>query len=162
MKLFCDMDGVLCDFEGHYRSLFRKDFGMDDKERRWKNVDDAKFWSTIPWMRDGKDLWLALSLFSPTILSAPTRERSSRLGKRQWCQRELGNVPVILDKEKFKYAEPGAILIDDRSYNIDPWNAAGGIGILHTSTATTLHRLSQLIGDTVPPYSRRILEHYGL
>jgi 5'-nucleotidase len=162
MKLFIDMDGVLCDYEGHYRRLFGVSFGMDDKERRWKNVDDVSFWSTIPWMRDGKMLWAAVQRFNPTILSAPTREQSSRKGKLIWCRRELGIVNVILETEKYKYAAPDSILIDDRPQNIDPWKANGGIGILHTSTVGTLHELGKLMGDVMPAYSQRIQSHYGV
>jgi len=36
------------------------------------------------------------------------------------------------------------ILIDDREDTINRWNAAGGIGILHTSAPNTIEQLKQL------------------
>ena len=48
-----------------------------------------------------------------------------------------------IQQTKKNYAKKDSILIDDRASNISDWNAAGGIGILHTSTATTLDKLSE-------------------
>ena len=54
------------------------------------------------------------------------------------------NLTNVLDSSSKKnYAKKDSILIDDRISNINDWNAAGGIGILHTSTATTLDKLSK-------------------
>ena len=46
-------------------------------------------------------------------------------------------------ESKKNYARKDAILIDDRISNINDWNNAGGIGILHTSTSSTLTKLSK-------------------
>ena len=45
---------------------------------------------------------------------------------------------------KAKYAAPNAILIDDRSDNIEAWKSAGGIGILYKSTDQVINELSKL------------------
>jgi hypothetical protein len=45
---------------------------------------------------------------------------------------------------KKNYAEPNHILIDDRLSNIEQWRAAGGIGILHTSSDETITQLKKL------------------
>ena len=47
-------------------------------------------------------------------------------------------------KQKQELANPESILIDDRQINIDQWEAAGGIGILHTSTDNTISQLKEL------------------
>ena len=47
-------------------------------------------------------------------------------------------------KFKAEYAGKNRILIDDRQDTIDRWNANGGIGILHTSTANTIKQLQKL------------------
>ena len=58
--LYCDMDGVLCDFEKRFKDLtgllpseYRDKFGVD---KFWKTVDKdgVRFWVGIPWMPDGK------------------------------------------------------------------------------------------------------------
>ena len=42
------------------------------------------------------------------------------------------------------YLLPHSILIDDLKVTIDEWNAGGGIGILHTSAASTIKQLKEL------------------
>ena len=46
--------------------------------------------------------------------------------------------------EKQLFAGENRILIDDLAKTIDEWNAKGGIGILHTSTANTIKELKKL------------------
>ena len=38
----------------------------------------------------------------------------------------------------------GNVLIDDRPKNIEAWENAGGIGILHTSAKETINKLKEL------------------
>jgi hypothetical protein len=47
-------------------------------------------------------------------------------------------------KDKHQHCRPGDILIDDRSSNIEEWQAAGGIAIHHKNIDTTLQELSKL------------------
>ena len=53
---------------------------------------------------------------------------------------------IVVDggKEKYQYAAPNHILIDDRLVSIEPWVNAGGIGILHTSAVDTIEQLKEL------------------
>jgi len=51
------------------------------------------------------------------------------------------------DKQRFaKDGRTGApnVLLDDRSMNIDEWEASGGIGIHHTSVNGTITKLKKL------------------
>ena len=51
-----------------------------------------------------------------------------------WAQIWFADIPVIFgpfSKDKHVHCKPGDILIDDRTSNIQEWNTAGGIGILH-------------------------------
>lgn len=151
--IYCDMDGVLVDFDKGYKDLT----GMTPKEAElklgqdgfWKPLDQAgvKFWLYLKWMPDGKALWQYIRPYKPLLLSAPSRQESSKIGKRMWVKREvLGGAKLILKAAKYKqeYATPNSILIDDRLDNIERWNAAGGIGIHHTSAADTITQLKQL------------------
>ncbi len=47
-------------------------------------------------------------------------------------------------EQKQEFANPNAILIDDRPSNIEQWRAKGGIGILHTSADETIEQLKKL------------------
>ena len=46
---------------------------------------------------------------------------------------------------KQQYANPNSILIDDTLSVIEQWNAAGGIGILHTDAESTIAEMKKYI-----------------
>ncbi len=151
-KVYCDMDGVIVDFERGYNELTgKKTPGVDstyDKDDFWGAItkEGAKFWANLNWMPDGKQLWSYIKQYNPELLTAPSREESSRIGKLAWVDKNIPNTPVIFKqaKDKKDLAEPNAILIDDRKDNIQQWIDAGGIGIRHTSAASTIKQLEKL------------------
>jgi len=149
-QIYCDLDGVLADFELGYEKLT----GMDLKgeffsgEDFWKPISKAGvgFWVGLQWMPDGQRLWDYIKPFDPIILSAPSRDKSSRLGKALWVRNKIPGTKLLLRYAKLKQqlATPTSILIDDRADNINQWEAAGGIGILHTSASNTIEQLKKL------------------
>ena len=151
-KVYCDMDGVIVDFEhGYDRLTGRKAPGVHstyNKDDFWGAITKAgkDFWANLEWMPDGKQLWDYIKQYNPELLTAPSREESSRIGKQEWVDKHLPGTPIIFKqaKDKKDLAEPNAILIDDRKDNIAQWREAGGIGILHTSTSSTIKKLKQL------------------
>jgi hypothetical protein len=154
ISLFVDMDGVLVNFEKGLESF---GYGTIDeiKAKRgdsfiWVLLSrvDESFWKNLEWMPDGKELWTYCRPHNPIILSAPTNEHSSRVGKEIWVRQHLGpDIKLILEKakDKYKHAEPGDILIDDMKPNIDGWIAAGGVGILHINTKDTISKLDKIL-----------------
>jgi len=150
-KIYVDMDGVLVDFDGGYEKLTGMTTRAADEkgpEFFWKPISKAgaKWWITLKWMPDGKQLWDYVKKYNPELLSAPSREEASKMGKRVWVKRELPGVKLILRSadKKQEFASPNSILIDDREKNIEQWKSAGGIGILHTSAASTINQLKEL------------------
>lgn len=148
-KIYCDLDGVLVDFDRGYRELTGiPPSQVQDVEMFWKPIAQAgaKWWAELEWMPDGKVLWNYIKKYNPPLLSAPSQEQSSRIGKAAWVRRELPNVQLLLKPadQKDQYATPNSILIDDKQKNIDQWNQAGGIGILHTSAENTIKELQKL------------------
>ena len=149
-KIYCDMDGVLVDFEGGYEKLTGVDLKGEFKKGDdfWDPIKVAGvgFWAGLKWMPDGQKLWDYIKPLKPEILSAPSREESSRIGKAVWVKYKLPGTKLILRyaKQKQQLATPESILIDDRQINIDQWEAAGGIGILHTSADNTISQLKEL------------------
>ena len=97
-------------------------------------------------MEDGQQLWDYIKQYSPTLLTAPSREKSSEIGKQEWIDKNIPGTPVEFRQahKKQELATPNAILIDDREDNIERWIEAGGIGIRHTSAASTIKKLNQL------------------
>jgi FMN phosphatase YigB (HAD superfamily) len=149
---FCDMDGVVADFDKGFKDLtgylpsdYESKFG---KTKFWSVIptNTSKFWSELPWMPEGKTLWNYIKKQNPSLLTAPSRHNSSRIGKQEWVDKHIPGTPVIFKaaKQKHELATPNSILIDDREDNIERWKNAGGIGILFKNTTQTIDDLKQL------------------
>jgi hypothetical protein len=143
------MDGVLVDFDKGYKDLTGTEASFDtDPKQFWEPISKAgaAFWIKLKWMPDGKQLWDYIKQYNPDLLSAPSREESSKIGKRVWVKRELPGTKLILRSadRKQEFSTPNSILIDDRADNIQRWKDAGGIGIVHTSAADTIQQLKDL------------------
>jgi len=97
-------------------------------------------------MPDGKELWDYIKPYNPTLLSAPSYNNNSRLGKRLWVRNNIPGTKLILASRanKVNYSNENSILIDDMPRTIEEWESGGGIGILHTSAASTIEQLKQL------------------
>jgi len=152
-QIYCDMDGVLCDFEKQFVNFFKiseDEFKAKYSEDSfWKLITKAgvDYWDTMPWMPDGKDLWYAIKSKNPIILSSPGRMPKAPVGKKKWVKRELGRDVLVILKESAKkkeLASESAILIDDREVNIRAWKANKGIGILHTEAKKTIYELQKI------------------
>jgi hypothetical protein len=169
--IFCDMDGVLVDFDEGYKELTgvtTQHADSQGKNEFWslfrdslknKDISERSYWANLDWMPDGKQLWDYIKGYNPYVLTAPSvnfdipfeerykvENNESMQGKTEWVQR-LPNMRKIYFRSaarKADFAGPNKILIDDRKDTIDSWNANGGIGILHTSTANTIKQLQEL------------------
>jgi hypothetical protein len=97
-------------------------------------------------MPDGKQLWDYIKPYNPQLLSAPSRDESSKIGKFVWVKRNVPGTKLILRsaERKQEFATPNSILIDDRADNIQRWKDAGGIGIHHTSASDTIQQLKKI------------------
>ena len=153
-KLYCDMDGVLTNFESRFEHFsgmhpqeYEKKYGI---EQFWHLIDTkigVRFWAGMPWMPEGEELYNYIKKYKPTILTSPSRNEASKIGKGVWVKRNMSGTPLKFGYKadgKAKFAGPNKILIDDRSDNIAAWKAAGGIGILFKSTEQVKNELSKL------------------
>jgi len=152
IKIYCDMDGVLCDFD---RPL-KERFGVEDTwalgdDVLWPMVNQIDgFWENLEWMPGGKELWEFIRPYKPSILTSPSRhDDRSKPGKIAWVKREIPDKKVhlifIRAIKKRDYASQSSILIDDLPRNIEGWKKSGGIGILHENLETTLPQLEKAI-----------------
>lgn len=156
--IYLDMDGVLADFNlGVVRGLGRRFQELGSTTTRWALINELcqDIYLNLEKLPDADMLVEqvvnigAIYNYTPAILTAlPSLARMPRAEehKRQWIERYYPflssnfNVgPFAIDKQK--HARPGHILIDDSHLNIPQWNAAGGLGILHTSAFDTLEKL---------------------
>jgi len=159
-EIYCDMDQVLSDFLGGAEKVLGKSFTdqnyWNKPESGDKKIELTKksphLYRDLKWMSDGKKLWDFIRTHNPKILSAYPKEwmPNARSDKEQWIKKNIGRVDayIVKRKEKRRYAlndkgQPN-ILIDDHSKNIREWNAAGGVGILHTDAASTITKLKKM------------------
>lgn len=148
--IYCDMDGVLCDFNGAYKDLsggytFDEYVQEYDVRAAWKLINDegAKWWADLPWIKGGEQLWRTIKKYKPILLSAPSSDPSSVVGKKQWIAKNIGNPKAIFVPAKMKqeYADQYSILIDDYKRNIDQWSSRGGVAVWHKDVNSTLNEL---------------------
>jgi len=150
-QIYCDMDMVLVDFIGGYEDHTGKKFIDTDKVTRWDEIKSKKdFWHTLEWMPGAERMWKLIRKYDAHILSAySTRDKNSKPGKSAWLKRHAnptGKVHLVKRAEKKQYATINGkpnILIDDYLKNIKEWEAAGGIGIHHTSPSNTISQLKR-------------------
>lgn len=164
--LFCDLDGVLVDFDKGVVKLTGKLPDDLPSSQMWRAISgcDAPrgFFGSLDWMADGQQLWREIEHCQPTVLTGcPMADhQKAAKQKRQWCARHLGpDVPVITCMSSDKrnhivkggsragqqpWTAPYSILIDDRKRNGKAWEGAGGLFVLHRSTAETLVALQDL------------------
>jgi 5'-nucleotidase len=161
-KIYCDMDGVLCDFDEGYKYLTKKstdEANAKGKKYFWElfresvGENEKDFWANLPWQPGGEKLWTFISPYNPNILSSPAINFSKPqdqqldpnyneaiIGKKEWINKNLYNVGkeiFVPASQKVDSVAPNHILIDDMEKNTDAWEAAGGIAILHKNYATT-------------------------
>ena len=157
-RIYCDMDGVLCDFAKGVEKVIGKSISQwsyGSKTEKWDKIKSTpKFWHTLPWENGGKQLWSFISKYKPHILSAYVEESfdpNCIPGKSYWARTNLGVAPghtnLVKRVQKQNYAKVAgqpAILIDDYKKNTDQFTAKGGVGILHTSASNTIRELKKL------------------
>ena len=152
------MDGVLCDFEKRFTSLYGKDaLGSRDRKNfttNWPNfIMDGNF-ESLEWFPGGKELLDFIQNetdWEVEILSSSGGEKfHSEVAAQKvvWlCDNGIPYKANIVPGRKHKtaYATPETILIDDTEDIIVNFNAAGGLGILHKDINDTLAKLRTLL-----------------
>lgn len=148
--IYCDMDGVLVDFDG----AFEKKHGVLPyklpREELWEIVINTQnYWVDLPKMKDADLLVNYLNKFGFQILTGLPHYGYDKAEKekKQWLKNHYNitdGVICCLSKDKQNFGKARDILIDDRLPNIERWIEMGGIGILHTSAEDTIRQLKEL------------------
>ena len=149
------MDGVISDWESQFKrysggvpvETYDVEHG---KKNRFKFVDKncPEYYSTMPWVKDGKLLYNFVKNLPIEILSH-TPSKLSYIGKKQW----LANNKITINANlvphrnlKAKFANGDSILIDDREDNVNDFINAGGKAILHKNAIDTINQLKEMMG----------------
>ncbi len=167
IKLYLDMDGVIANFDEAYNAI--QTTSADGRKFR-KAVMENSIFSDLNFMPDAEQLLTFVKTLKDIdieILTSmgtfdPFVGQEVRRQKKQWLkERNINYKPnfVRTKTEKAKYALNPTIaettlgkflpniLVDDSPGCIDPFIAAGGRGILHTSAATTIPLLEATISE---------------
>ena len=158
--VYVDMDGVLADFDrGFYEITGISTDNLADDEL-WARIDaygKAKFFSELPWMDGGKEMWnfITENFLDVKILSALGKsdkiDKQTTQGKTAWLRHHLpslhsGDIILVDNKHRKRhYSKPGDIIIDDTPVVIQEWVKKGGIGILHENAQNTISHLKRYV-----------------
>ena len=156
-RIYVDMDGVLCDFLRGCESYLGHPLTNDDKghteyDLRKQELTDKRLFANLPPMVDMYDLLGYIKHCETTceILTAAgvVNRELVVYDKNEWIKRYVDPGVVVTctmsGSQKAAFAYEGSVLIDDRKKNIEAWENAGGIGILHTSAKETIEALKEL------------------
>ena len=151
-----DMDGVLADFDSGSRHALGDDKDNIPTREFWKRVthydkDVEPFFENLPAMEDAFTLmrYITDNFENYFVLTASGfTPKNVDEQKRNWAKKVFSPILKVVTvkkaADKAQYATPNTILIDDRNKSLDPWIAAGGIGILHTSAQNTIEQLKKI------------------
>jgi hypothetical protein len=145
--VFCDLDGVLADFDSGVQRLTGRLPDENDASKLWIHINRApNFFEELQWLPSGRRLWELMRTLEiePIILTGSTSEKFS-IQKRNWCRDNLGShIQVICCKTKDKplYCIEGSILIDDRDKVKAEWENNSGKFFLFSPA-----KVDEIIGE---------------
>lgn len=156
--LYLDMDGVVADFDEYAaRTLGLPPSGGVYSQEVWQQLaNNSRMYRDLVKTPYADELVFQCSRIAKQagldlrFLTAVPKGNDvpwAFYDKVIWAQKNFPAIPVMFgpfSKNKHSHCQPGDILIDDRTSNITEWQAAGGIGILHTGYESTKAVLDEL------------------
>lgn len=156
------MDDVVADWKSHAEEILGhviEPGGIRVPDDEWAKLKkDQRFYRYLPIKKGGDELvtWVYRYCQNHTdttmgFLTAIPHDNDmiwASYDKVMWANQNFRGIPVFFgpySHDKYKHAEPGDILIDDRISNIKEWIDAGGIGHLYRDWPTCKNWLEQTL-----------------
>lgn len=141
MQIYVDMDGVVADFDQSIVDIFGEEYSNKIADKFWKQTCvDAEVFRRMPPIPEGLLMVEAIRQRNDICFMTSTGGMPHHIDiakqKLDWLHTHgLGQHPVAFCMNthgKGLYAQPGAVLIDDRQKVCDAWLNGGGIALLFT------------------------------
>ncbi|CAK0854156.1 unnamed protein product, partial [Prorocentrum cordatum] len=169
LQVYCDLDGVLADFNKGCLELFPEGgpiaekmpthtvtkLTYEEETEMWRRVEaKPDFFASLPWTSDGPELWRWLDwniVPPPAILTGLPVGRAGQMAskqKEQWCHQKLGEHVAVFccgTRNKQKFSGPNCVLVDDRGDLREAWEARGGVFVHHTSAVESIRQLREVL-----------------
>lgn len=159
-QVFCDLDGVLADFDTGAEKVLGKPMRWFEENKQldkaWEALEaHPNFFGSLEFLPDATTLWNHILEYKPVILTGIPRGTWAAQQKQDWCKRMLGpDVPVITCASWEKAAKAcefvaggllGDILIDDHIKAKEDWVKVGGLFVHHTSAASSITAFEEAV-----------------
>jgi 5'(3')-deoxyribonucleotidase len=144
--IYLDMDGVVADFNYYSSSFLGREVGWHEKDltkEEWNSLAAIpNLYFQLPLIKESTRLVAAAKSFSTrfnieflTAIPRETTMPSAKDDKINWIDIYYPGFKVNFgpfSRDKWKWAKPGDILVDDKYSNITEWKELGnGIAIYH-------------------------------
>jgi hypothetical protein len=141
ISVYLDMDGVIADFFTSFDNMRGQFPGITFRQM----VMEKKIFRDLAWMPGAVELIERLrraeanSVARVALLTSAHTYKVSQMVEAQEQKQEWlldrgirwDMIVTSAGEEKAMYAEPDALLIDDRKINVDFWMDEGGMGLLY-------------------------------
>lgn len=155
-RIGLDSDGVIADFDKKAAEILGMPISMAGKGKLWAGVERynatvAPFFESLDIMTGARDLVkFALDNFDEVFVltASGNTPKDGAEQKHRWYAKHFPGLKVIVvtkSPDKAVYANESTVLVDDRMKSIEPWVAAGGVGVFHTSVQDTIKQLTALL-----------------
>lgn len=164
-RIYCDLDGCLCDMEKRYTDMYemtpkqaRNELSSKEFRKYWKFFVETSQFATLDKHPTCDELVKYLTSLPKDVVVATLTSSAGfeyhemiQRHKLQWLKdNKIPFAPVIVPGKRYKkgYADANSFLIDDHPQNVYEFIQAGGHGVIHVSAEETIAAVERFLNGT--------------